>query len=81
MPIRSPQPRHDARMRSERWPRRQGTALLGMVPIVALFAGVGLGGLVAKAVGVPDWIGALLGAVAGFFLSRWVLRLWFAERA
>jgi hypothetical protein len=68
-------------MRSERWPRRQGTALLGMVPIVALLAGAGLGGLVAEAMGVPGWIGAVLGAVGGFFLSRWVLRLWFAERA
>jgi hypothetical protein len=52
-----------------------------MVPIVALLAGAGLGGLVAEAMGVPGWIGAVLGAVGGFFLSRWVLRLWFAERA
>jgi hypothetical protein len=55
--------------------------LLGLVPIVALLAGAGLGGLVAEVLEVPGGIGAVLGAVAGFFVSRWVLRLWFAERA
>jgi hypothetical protein len=64
-------------VRIERWPRRQGTALLGMVALAALIVGAGLGGLVAEAIGMSDWIGVLLGAVGGYLLSRWLLHRWF----
>jgi hypothetical protein len=68
-------------MNREPWSRRQGTALLGMVGLAALLVGAVVGGLIAAAMGIPDWIGVVAGAVAGYFLSRWALRRWFADRA
>ena len=68
-------------MTREPWPRRQGTALLGMVGLAALLVGATLGGFLAEVVGIPDWIGVVVGAVGGYFLSQWILRRWFADRA
>lgn len=63
--------RDDAGMANP-YPRRN--ALIGLVPLVALLIGAALGGGGALLVGVPEIVGSLVGAVAGFLASRWILR-------
>ena len=45
-----------------------------MVPIAFLLGGAELGGWLATFFGVPDWLGAIALGVAGFFVSRAILR-------
>jgi hypothetical protein len=52
-----------------------------MVGLAALLVGATLGGFLAEVVGIPDWVGVVVGAVGGYFLSQWILRRWFADRA
>jgi positive regulator of sigma E activity len=69
---------------SERWSSRQGDALFGMVPVVILMLSSALGAGVAALLGLAEWIGAVAGialSVAGFFVSRAVLRQRFARKA
>lgn len=54
------------------YPRR--TALIGLVPLLALLIGAALGGCAAVVAGAPGGIGSVVGAVAGFLASRWILR-------
>lgn len=65
----------------DRWAARQTTSLLGLIPLAALFLVGGLGVLVASRLGVSQWIGVLIGAAAGFLLSRMLLRRAFRGRA
>lgn len=52
----------------------QRNALIGLVPLLMLLIGIGVGGTVAVLVGAPEVIGAVAGAMIGFFASRSLLR-------
>lgn len=54
------------------YPRRNG--LIGFLPIVMMGVGVGAGTGLASLVDAPELLGALVGAVAGFLISRAILR-------
>ena len=47
---------------------------LGYIPIAFLLVGMALGSSAADLIGVADWIGGIVGGVAGYFGSRAILR-------
>jgi hypothetical protein len=61
------------------WARRQRTALTGLVPIVALCVGGSALGSLAESIGAPYPLGAIVGGVAAFFVSRAILRRLFSR--
>ena len=64
---------------SEQWSGRQSKAALGFVPILlVLVGGGGVGAALAETAGAPGWLGFLVGAVLGYFASRYILRRLFA---
>ena len=65
---------------SEGWTTRQRDALLGMVPVVTFSGSFALGGWLAAFLDVPNWLGGVVLAVAGFFVSRAILRRAFAPK-
>jgi hypothetical protein len=56
------------------WGRRQVEALAGLIPVAALVLAGDLGGWLVESVGGPYSVGVVLGAVAGFIVSRAALR-------
>lgn len=56
------------------WRRRQGEALAGLIPVAALVLFGVLGGSLVESAGGPYSVGAVIGAVAGFIVSRAALR-------
>lgn len=69
---------------SERWATPHRAALLGMVPLVTLLLSFAIAPLLAAQLGAPEWLGVIgwiILVVAGFFVSRAILRRGFAQRA
>lgn len=56
------------------WGRRQGQALAGLIPVAALVLFGGLCGWLVETAGGPYSVGAVIGAVVGFMVSRAALR-------
>ena len=62
---------------AEQWSDRQSKAALGIVPVLLVLLGGGIGAALAEAAGGPGWLGFLVGAVLGYFASRYILRRMF----